>query len=91
MARRKSRRSGGFGGGITRGVRPILDKAAKGMGYATLATAGLSLLGQGNLAANPMVRLGAAFMGGGIEGVGAQMLLGGGTGTSSGGQIPLNG
>lgn len=64
---------------------PTFQKAAAGVGTVTLAAGILGLVGQGQIAANPLVRLGLAFVGGDIPGVAAQFLLGGGGGNLLGG------
>lgn len=94
MARARRHKSGGRRSWVPGmgNIKSVIDKGAKGLGYSSLAVGALSLLGQQNLATNPIVRYGAALFGGGIEGLGAQFLLGGGsTAGNSGGQIPLHG
>lgn len=91
MARRGRRKSGKrkkSRGGSARGIlkkiplihNPTFQKAAAGVGTVTIAAGILGLVGQGQIAANPIVRLGLAFAGGDIPGVAAQFFLGGGGG-----------
>ena len=56
---------------------PTFQKAALGVGTVTLAGGVLRLIGQGQIAENPLLKLGLAFAGGDIPGVAAQFLLGG--------------
>ena len=95
MARRGSRRGGKrrkSKGGSARGIlkkiplihNPTFQKAAAGVGTVTIAAGILGLVGQGQIAANPIVRLGLAFAGGDIPGVAAQFFLGGGIGGNGG-------
>lgn len=64
---------------------PTFQKAAAGVGTVTLAAGVLNLIGQGQIAANPIVQLGLAFVGGDIPGVAAQFLLGRGGNILGGG------
>jgi len=90
--RRTKKRKGKSKGNSARGIlkkiplinNPTFQKAAAGVGTVTLAVGVLGLLGQGQIAANPLVRLGLAFAGGDIPGVAAQFLLGSGGGLLGG-------
>lgn len=95
MARRGGRpkkRRGKSKGSSARGIlkkiplihNPTFQKAAAGVGTVTIAAGILGLIGQGQIAANPIVRLGLAFAGGDIPGVAAQFFLGGGIGGNGG-------
>ena len=87
--KRKGRSKGGSARGILKKIplinNPTFQKAAAGVGTVTLAVGVLGLLGQGQIAANPLVRLGLAFAGGDVPGIAAQFLLGGGGGGLLGG------
>lgn len=91
MARRgRKRRSGRKSGakGILSKIplikNPTFQKAAIGIGTATLGVAVLSLVAP-SIAANPIVRPVLALAGGGIPGVIAQIFTGGGLGNILGG------
>lgn len=81
--RRKGRRRGssrkGFLGKIPLIKNPTFQKAATGVGVATLGIGLLALVAPG-IAANPIIRPALAFVGGGVPGVLASLLIGGGLG-----------
>jgi hypothetical protein len=54
---------------------PLVNKAAKGIGYAMIAGAVLSMVAPQYA---PIGKLAAAFYGGGLPGVAAQFVIGGG-------------
>lgn len=88
MARRGSRRKKSRGGrgkkvsGFLKKIpiinNPTFQRAAAGVGTVTLAAGILNLVGAGRFVQSPLVRAGLSFAGGGLEGVVAQFVLGGG-------------
>ena len=77
--RGSSRRASIFGKKIPIISNPLFQKAAAGIGVATLGAGILALIAP-SIAAQPIVRTGLALAGGGIPGVVAQLFLGGGLG-----------
>jgi len=57
---------------------PLFKKAAAGVGAGVLLTTVLGLIGQQQLAQNPVVKVGAGFATGDIVGAASALLLGGG-------------
>jgi len=63
---------------------PTVKKAALGVGLGTIAATALAFVSP-QLAQNPIVKIGAAFIGGGPIGAIASLILGGGGGGLFGG------
>lgn len=80
MARRRRSRSSPRRKGFKIPVisSPLFKQASAGVGAGILLTTILSMIGQGQLAQNPVVKVGAGFATGDIVGAAASLLVGGG-------------